>query len=136
MDVNEIRDPTKEELQAAWDTIREAGVKVIANISTSTVGSMAVGYDVISGAEQRMARGLLILRAELVKSTQRAEKAEARERHLTERIHGTAEGGGRDAEGLLLRIVKYAREDQATTPGTTRLARALEEAERFLEAKP
>ncbi len=35
---------------------------------------------------------------------------------------------------LLGRIVKYAREDRAHTPGTTRLARALAEAEKLLSA--
>jgi hypothetical protein len=37
---------------------------------------------------------------------------------------------------LLGRIVKYAREDRATTPGYTRLARALAEAEKLLSASP
>ena len=37
---------------------------------------------------------------------------------------------------LLRRIVKYAREDRAQTPGFTRLARALAEAERLLSATP
>lgn len=36
-----------------------------------------------------------------------------------------------EATALLERIVKYAREDRATTPGVTRLARALAEAERL-----
>jgi hypothetical protein len=38
------------------------------------------------------------------------------------------------ATTLLTRIVKYAREDRASTPGSTRLARVLEESERFLFA--
>lgn len=33
---------------------------------------------------------------------------------------------------LLARVVKYAREDRARTPRSTRLARVLVEAERFL----
>lgn len=39
-------------------------------------------------------------------------------------------------EALLARIVKYAHEDRAMTPGTTRLARALEEAEAALKDPP
>lgn len=38
------------------------------------------------------------------------------------------------ARGLLERIVKYAREDRAATPGVTRLARALAEAETWLRS--
>lgn len=41
-----------------------------------------------------------------------------------------------EATALLERIVKYAREDRATTPGVTRLARALSEAERLLFRAP
>ena len=37
-----------------------------------------------------------------------------------------------EAVRLLRRITKYAREDRATTPGVTRLARALEEAEAII----
>lgn len=40
------------------------------------------------------------------------------------------------ANALLARIVKYATEDRATTPGTTRLARALVEAETRLAGQP
>lgn len=41
-----------------------------------------------------------------------------------------------EATALLSRIVKYAREDRATTPRATRLARALAEAETLLSATP
>ena len=37
------------------------------------------------------------------------------------------------AIGLLTRIEMYAREDRASTPGTTRLARALKEARELIE---
>lgn len=40
------------------------------------------------------------------------------------------------ANALLARIVKYATEDRASTPGTTRLARALSEAEAHLSGQP
>jgi hypothetical protein len=40
------------------------------------------------------------------------------------------------ATALLARIVKYTREDRATTPGVTRLARALAEAERLPSRDP
>ena len=49
---------------------------------------------------------------------------------LDEKTHQVAQ-----LEALLTRIVKYAREDRAETPGATRLARALAEAERML-ARP
>lgn len=39
-----------------------------------------------------------------------------------------------EARALLERIVKYATEDQARTPGTTRLARAVDEAKELLIA--
>lgn len=39
------------------------------------------------------------------------------------------------AESLLGRIVKYAREDRARTPGVTRLARALDEANTLLRSR-
>lgn len=41
-----------------------------------------------------------------------------------------------ELETLLRRIVTYAREDRASTPGATRLARALVEAERLLGREP
>jgi hypothetical protein len=40
------------------------------------------------------------------------------------------------ATALLDRIVKYAREDRASTPGVTRLARALTEAEQLISRVP
>src|SRR5690606_30777860 len=40
-----------------------------------------------------------------------------------------------EVEALLRRIIKYAREDRARTPGVTRLARALAEAEALLAKK-
>lgn len=43
-----------------------------------------------------------------------------------------AERRAAEAEALIGRIVKYAREDRARTPGTTRLARALDEADQLL----
>ncbi len=43
-----------------------------------------------------------------------------------------AERRAAEAEGLLSRAVKYAREDRMRTPGLTRLARVLAEAERSL----
>jgi hypothetical protein len=42
----------------------------------------------------------------------------------------------RAAKALLARIVKYATEDRASTPGTTRLARVLSEAEAYLSGQP
>jgi hypothetical protein len=42
----------------------------------------------------------------------------------------------RAANALLARIVKYATEDRAITPGTTRLARVLSEAEAHLANEP
>jgi hypothetical protein len=41
-----------------------------------------------------------------------------------------------EATALLARIVKYAREDRAATPGVTRLARVLTEAEELLSRAP
>lgn len=41
-----------------------------------------------------------------------------------------------EAEELLARIIKYAEEDRATTPGSTRLARVLSEARIHLALKP
>lgn len=45
------------------------------------------------------------------------------------------EGASRlsQAIGLLTRIERYAREDRASTPGSTRLARALKEARELIE---
>lgn len=43
---------------------------------------------------------------------------------------------GRMVVALLRRIIIYAREDKARTPGTTRLARALAEAERLIGDEP
>src|SRR5690606_34445 len=40
------------------------------------------------------------------------------------------------ANALLRRMVKYVREDRATTPGVTRLARLTEEADAHLSAQP
>ncbi len=40
-----------------------------------------------------------------------------------------------EAAALLARAIKYAKEDRARTPGKTRLARVLEEAERFLQTQ-
>lgn len=54
-----------------------------------------------------------------------ADAAKLAERKL--RIRGTR---------VLARIVKYAREDRATTPGSTRLARALEGAQALLDGQP
>jgi uncharacterized protein YhaN len=41
-----------------------------------------------------------------------------------------------EATALLERIVKYAREDRAVTPGVTRLARVVNEAREFLSSSP
>lgn len=47
-----------------------------------------------------------------------------------------AETAFSSARALLERIVKYAREDRATTPGVTRLARVLADSEHWLAAHP
>lgn len=39
----------------------------------------------------------------------------------------------REARALLVRMVKYVREDQAVTPGTTRLARLTDEVDAYLK---
>ncbi len=43
---------------------------------------------------------------------------------------------GRKVVALLRRIMKYAHEDRARTPGVTRLARALAEAAELLKGEP
>jgi hypothetical protein len=49
---------------------------------------------------------------------------------------GRLSENGRMVVQLLRRIITYAREDKARTPGFTRLARALEEAERIIREEP
>ncbi len=61
---------TEEELQAAWGILHAAGIDEIAHISRSELGRMIRGsppHDPArySNAEQRMAVGLVVLRAEL-----------------------------------------------------------------------
>jgi hypothetical protein len=67
-------------------------------------------------------------------------RAEAAERHLCNSTPATywkirnevSEHSLATANDLLVRIIKYAREDGAITPGSTRLARALDDVDSFL----
>lgn len=59
------RHPTRVELEAAWATLRNAGITAIANISLGELGSIIAGAPNYSDAERRLASGLLVCRAAL-----------------------------------------------------------------------
>jgi hypothetical protein len=59
-----------------------------------------------------------------------------RERERMAREIERLSANGRMIVSLLRRIVTYAREDRMRTPGVTRLARAIAEAERLIKDEP
>ena len=73
-------EPTRAELEIAWATLRRAGVVTICNMSIHTLADIANGSPPhapgrYSGAEVRMAHGMLVLQAALLDS-ERARQVE------------------------------------------------------------
>lgn len=70
--------------------------------------------------------------ADYPSATERIRELEDRN-ELLERLLSERDGLRQEARALLVRMVKYVREDRATTPGVTRLARLTDQVDEYLK---